>query len=197
MLRLLITSLLSLMIVSAGAESAWLKALPKKSSKPEGFNQAALMDRLGQLDLHTIEGVWQLTETDATIAIVRSASPSRGALTHYEMILLHSPHRSLRPGTVMGRVSPTAKSEEYEAKFYTKAIGSTLTIPKRYIMTIDPANNQAITFRETKGSWRINPLSLLPYLWRLTVKRGDATQPSHGCIRVYPAPSLPLNPIYL
>lgn len=128
------------------AKNEFLSSMPKKSEVISGFSISTLKSRMATAPLHHIEGIWQFTDNGATVAIERHRSADRtshSSILHgYRIILITSPNRALRPGTVMGYIAPTAKSGQYTASIYSSVIGSTLILPNTYTRSLPP--NQTI-----------------------------------------------------
>lgn len=181
------------------AEKKIIDGLPKFSETISGFSRAEAVDRLKESDLHHIEGIWQFPATGVEVAIMRTDdrhSDKESRITSYRIIILYSPNRSLRPGTVMGLVTPAPKRGEYDARIYTRSVGTSLTMPKRFTLTLDN-DDGALSFKQHKSAFSVNLWRLLPYLWRYSVHANQQDKSTEGCIRVYPAPLLPREPVYL
>lgn len=167
----------------------------------EGYEDISIVkQRMGQAPLHRIEGIWQFPDDGAIIAIERQSEDQqlKGAL-RYVMVLLHSPVRSVVPGTIMGTISPSAKKDHYSARIYTDSDGgSRLLKPKDFTFVIE--DNCRLIFKQRNGlKWRIYPWRLFPYIYKLGVRvTSQSTPPIEGCIKIYPYDSLlPREPIYL
>lgn len=167
----------------------------------DGYEDISIVkQRMGQAPLHRIEGIWQFPDDGAIIAIERSRDdmPHKGAV-RYIMVLLHSPVRSVRPGTIMGIISPSAKKDHYSARVYTDSDGgSRLLKPKDFTFVIE--DDCRLIFKNRNGlKWRIYPWRLFPYIYKLGIRvTRQSTPPIEGCIKIYPYDSLlPREPIYL
>lgn len=179
----------------AVAKGAFLNSMPETSCTIEGFSVAEMKGRMQTSALHHIEGIWQFTDNGSTVAIERytdAASDTHG----YRMILVSSANRSLRPGTVMGHIAPTAKDGQYSASIYTSAIGPTLILPHRFTLKLQPGEN-SIVFQQHKSKFAINLWRTLPYMWRYSIRTNQQPPSADGCRRIYPAPTLPREPRYL
>lgn len=182
------------------AEKRIISSLPIRSEAIKDFNYSSFLSRMKEMPLHRIEGLWQFPSTGVEVAIIRtdetmSYSSSEGT-TVYSMILTASPNRAIRQGTVMGLITPAAKKGEYDANIYTSNIASTLTIPKRFTLSLTD-DDSSLQFRQHRSKFSVNLWRLLPYLWRYTIHPNAPEKNSDGCIRIYPAPALPREPIYL
>ncbi|MCM1348318.1 MAG: hypothetical protein NC338_02815 [Firmicutes bacterium] len=185
---------------AAAAKSSYLSELPGRSTKPAAsFRADSVRHILSQLPLHHIEGVWQFTGNGTEIAIIRR-EPTLSAIASkpivYEIILLQSPDRALRPGTVIGLVTPSAKSDTYQARIYTKSSSSTLFSPRNFLLKLDKEESRLV-FDKKKNEYGLNLWRLIPYAWRYSIHRNNQGTSNEGCIRIFPAPELPIEPIYL
>lgn len=181
------------------AEKKIIDGLPKFSETIENINRASVIEQLKETDLHHIEGIWQFPSTGVEVAIMRDQSrgtTTDGHVVSYNIIILYSPNRSLRPGTVMGIATPAPKRGEYDARIYTRAVGTSLTMPKRFTLTLDK-DDSALSFKQHKNAFTVNLWRLLPYLWRYSVHANQQDHSTEGCIRIYPEPLLPREPVYL
>lgn len=177
----------------------YVDELPSKSEVINGFSTDRLRRQLATAPLHHIEGIWRFPADDLEIAICReniADVTTSDAAAAYRMVLLHSSNRALRPGTVIGHVSPTAKRSVYDARIYTRALGSSMINPKRFILSLDDEESRML-FEMRKSAFSVNLWRLLPFAWRYTVHRNRQQESTAGCVRVFPAPQLPLEPVYL
>lgn len=196
MLRLLL--ILSTVIISAfGAENItardFIDDLPGKSKTIDDFSYSKATAQLKNLSLHHIEGIWQFPSDGIEIAIIRRDSREPAV---YNMIMLKTPRRATRPGTIIGLATRTAKSGVYDAKIYTRAHGSTLYAPKKFRLNLSN-NDTNLLFEKRKSAFSFNFWRLLPFSLRYTVRRNEPEKSTDGCIRIYPAPSRPYERIYL
>lgn len=190
--------LLLLCMTVSQAEPKLINALPSRSETIKDFSTGVMMAQMSELALHRIEGIWQFPSTGVELAIIRENATSADIKDNpivYRMIIVSSPDRAIRPGTVMGLVTPAAKNGEYDANIYTKNIGSLLTIPKKFSLALSD-NDTSLEFKKHRSAFSINLWRLLPYLWRYTVYPNRTNTESDGCIRIFPEPPLPREPIY-
>lgn len=198
LILLAIIGFLSCCAATSAAARHLVDNLPSIAALPSaGFSTSDLRKQLSTLPLHHIEGIWKLTTDGSEIAIIRQeASPSNSTDGVYSVILLKSPNRALRPGTVVGLIAPTAKSNTYEARFYTSSTGSKLYNSRKFHLKLD-SEDARIEFDRKKSSFSVNLWRLLPYMWRYSVHKNEQRSDTHGCIRIFPKPELPFEPIYL
>lgn len=133
------------------------------------------------------EGVWRLTDTGAIIAIERCPAgifPASAPETLL-MVVMRSPDRSLRPGTVMGCLVRGAAPGSYDARIFSKSPApGCLGSPKSVHITVDPSGEYLRFLRDPSGT-SVNLWSLLPYMFRRLVKRKADSRPDvHGCVRL-------------
>lgn len=187
--------LLMLIALTCAASASATDRLPIRD-----YDREVVKTRLAAMPLHSIEGIWQFTTDGALIVIERdnTAAPATDALTSYRMVIIHSPARSVLPGTVMGHLSPTAKRGKYSAMIYTDSDGgSRLLKPKKFTLTL--SDDSHLSFHKHGIKIKVRFWRLLPYISRLGIyTREDNPRDLDGCVRVYPMPtSGPVEPIYL
>ncbi len=190
--------------LAAQPPAAWagkfIDRLPASSEAPlPDFSYTDLVDRLSALTLHHIEGVWQYNDTDVEVAIVRRSvyqPVSANESDHYLMILVDAPNRTIRPGTIMGHISRADKERVYTARIYTTAVGSHLTIPKTFTITLDSSDN-SFSLRKHNSQMLVFLWRFAPYLWRYPITPEYQNITRTGCVRRYPQPSPPREPVYL
>ncbi len=184
----------------SSAADKYIDLLPRTAESIPSFSASALRSEMASLPLHHIEGIWRFPSDGSEVAIVRSSSSRHeymGDVEGYCIVLLFSRNRALRPGTIIGRISPSAKERAYEARLYTVAKGSTLMMPKQFNLQLNDADTRLV-FVQKRSALSVNPWRLLPYAWRYVVRRNDRSGASTaGCVRIFPAPELPFEPIYL
>lgn len=192
---------------------AWLGAMPVASKQlvehlpahsyvvPGYYNPDSVRVAMQQRALHRIEGIWAFPSDGASVVIERYADSATlgDEAVRYRMLILRSPCRSLRPGTVMGYLSATSRPGVYAAQIYTSGNGgATLSRPKDFTLTlIDDAH---LSFRQHSRKVRVNLWRLIPYMSRIGLRIGDSDAPADldGCTRIYPRPlNGPAEPRYL
>lgn len=190
--------MLSLLSSQPSVAKRLIDRLPARSEAPANFSFAEIKHQIASLPLHHIEGLWRFPASGTEIAIL--GDRSAGSHTEpeiYRILLVRSDNRSLRPGTLMGLITPAAKQGEYDARIYTSNVGSTLTNKKRFTLSLSDAD-ATLRFRQHKGPLTVNLWRLLPYLWRYTITpTNERNKEADGCRRIFPEPSLPREPIYL
>ena len=194
-----ILSALVLIMIFCGdmwGQKKFVDDLPHRAEVISDFSMARLIGKLDELPLHHIEGIWQFPATGVEVAMLRREQAGLSASGRvYDMILVNSPNRVLRPGTVMGVVVATGRRGEYDAKIFTKTIGTSLTLPKKFTLKLSDGDS-SLEIKPVKGRMIFNLWRLLPYLWRYAVYPSREPVRSDGCIRIYPNPPAPLEPVY-
>lgn len=176
-----------------------LDNLPDETCLPGYESAERVTARMSQAPLHDIEGLWEMAGEGTLMAIERDPATD-GASALYRMIVVRSAAIGVREGTVMGYLTPTSQRGSYDARIYTGLSDDhrRLTAPSRNVVTLVD-DGARISFKPYGRTLRFNWWRLLlPYMYRSLVtplerSRGDLD----GCVRVYPAPSTPLNPRYL
>jgi len=156
---------------------------------------------LTERGMHRVEGIWRLTD-GTTVAIERDETAGEGetdAIALYRVAILRSSVRSVRPGTVIGYLASSAKAGVYEGRFYTDYSRRGFpSRPKKIIVRLDGVDDR-ISFDPDRSGWRMTLRHSLPWLFKPTVRyQTDRSRSDlYGGVRVYPAPSVPLEPVYL
>lgn len=174
----------------------WLQAadtLYVDASRP--YDSA--VQRLSRSGPHRIEGIWTFRAEQITVSIERTSTSDGSS---YHIILLDAPNRRLRPGTVIGSLTPGASTGIYEARLFSSMDGKgLLSRPKVYYAKLTDSDSR-IEFRSPRHDYAINPAGLLPYALRRIIRRHNYSrdeQPQRGCVRIYPQPIVPEEPVYL
>lgn len=161
------------------------------------MDYAAVTGRMAESALHRIEGVWMFPGDGGMIAIERL--PRNDGATEYVMAVVKASNRLLLPGTVIGRLWPTAVRNSYEARIYTSMStdGETLLKPQTFTVNLTDSDSR-IQLLHHRKQLKLNWWVLLPYMFHRFVRQIDET-PRHleGCVRVYPTPAMPAEPRYL
>lgn len=169
--------------------------LPRQSGTPlEGYSEQQARTRLSSRAPHRIEGLWQLVPSGATIVIERNdVTP----VTTYRMVVVKDASLSLQPGSVIGEIVAGGDPDLYEASIYTSEKEGYLISPRKFTVALDHTSGR-LEFRRHRSTYRINLWHFVPFLWRYSVRRNDNEKGYYpGAIRLYPSPSVPIEPIYL
>lgn len=194
--------LLTLVLIAAAnptthAQKRMTDNLPRLARVIPDFSAARLMSRLDEMALHHVEGIWQFPATGVEVAIVRRQAESVADADNrvYDMIVVNTPNRSVRPGTVMGAIVPSGSRGEYDARIYTKMIGSRPAMPSKFTLSLS-GDDSTFELKPVRGRMVYNLWRLLPYLWRYAVYPSREPTKTDGCVRIYPNPPLPFEPVY-
>lgn len=179
----------------------FLRALPSQSQVIKGYESVdSVQARIAELPLCPIEGIWKMVEADgAVFAIERVGQTLELAPAKLQMIMLRSPWRSIRPGTIIGHIVPTTKRGVYQARLYSDFAQKTgLSVPRGFTLELSD-NDAMLSFKPFKAPVKINLLKLLPYLFRRTISfQNPAPTINNGAVRLFPMQSShPLTPVYL
>ena len=198
--------ILLLLIASATgyvAAQDFARFIPDHSTVIEGFDSLAkVKEIIDRADLHHIEGLWQPTADGGRIAIMRWTGSDRPVLSEaqdiYRIIIVSSPRKSLRPGTIMGYAVATARKGYYDARIYTSQSANSLTRHRRFTLHISDDTHLSMT--PVREGWKVTFRPRLPYLFRLSVYKQESDRPRDldGFIRIYPySAGVPVEPRYL
>ena len=135
----------------------------------------------------------------AVFAIERAASSTTETMPRQlRLTIIRSPHRRVRPGSVMGTARPTVKPGVYEATLNTRIaeLGG-LELPRQFLLTLN-RDGTAMTIEPYKSPVKVNLFRLIPYLYRVVKLQDSRPKGLDGAVRIYPEPTVnPLTPIYL
>lgn len=196
-LSVFVLAVLTLLVARA---NGFLSELPQNSVLSDGYSSTdSIMARLASLPLCPIEGLWQMGGDGALFVVERAEWSTAHAPARLKLVMVRSPWRSIRPGTVFGHAVVTAKPRVYEARIYSEnARRSGLALPRKFTLTVD-ADGGILTFKPFKSPFRINLFRLLPYMYRRVItpqqSRPDGLD---GAVRIFPVSAgHPLTPVYL
>jgi len=194
----LFSALLAICITARAADLS--KHMPATSPVLQGYNDIdsvkLAIDMRGPDD---IEGIWKMAGTQTTVVIEPATTPtlSGAGFEAYQIVIVSSPRKSMRPGTVLGYIVPTARKNYYEARIYTSKTRAILQKHRRFTLNLTDDRHMSMT--ANKAPWRIN----LRHTLRFLVRAGISTQSTDdmgldGFIKQYPAPEgVPDKPVYL
>lgn len=189
-----------LVFALAASASDFLRSLPTVSTVLAGYNDVdSVACRLAALPLCPAEGVWQMTDGGATFAIERAEPSTAHAPARMRMVMVRSPWRSIRPGTVLGHLEPTARPGVYEARIYSGFAQRTgLSLPRAFSLKLNDERT-VMTFVPFKSPLKFNLFRLLPYMYRRVIEPQQSRPDGlDGAVRIAPAADgHPLTPVYL
>ena len=190
-------SLVALFAAPAANARDYTDLLPLSSERPDGFSYPELLSRLSDAALSHIEGVWEFRAQGMTVAVERDRSGSSGDVAPgYRMTIVSSLNRAIRPGTVIGHIAEGSDRQKYEARIFTAATGSTLRMPKRFLLELSD-DDSTLTFRHKQGKFSVNLLRMFPFAWRYPFYKNHQEGDAGGAVRIFPRPSKPFEPVYL
>lgn len=171
-----------------------LSAAPLGAGAPMDFD--SVVSRMAASPLHRIEGVWRFPADGGLVAVERTDRHS--AAVEYVLAVVAAGNRMLRPGTVIGRISPTSKPDVFEARIYTSVDNDgNPTSAKTYTLTLTHDDSR-LEIRHVRKGVKLNWWRLFPYMFRGIITPVDESPRNlDGCVRVYPEPAIPENPRYL
>ncbi|MDE6305911.1 MAG: hypothetical protein K2L90_04900 [Muribaculaceae bacterium] len=192
---------------------AWLPAIPAPATTPRDMlpdhatielgytNRDSVETRLSGSALHPIEGIWQMTGDGAVIAIEQSQPYTAGQTlaSGYRIVLIQSPCRRIRPGTIMGYATQSAKSGRYDAAIYASVDDNGILHRKRRFTLELHDTESRLAFIRHRADLRIDLRRLIPYLFRVSIATGsDRPRDMDGAIRLFPvSDAVTVNPRYL
>ncbi|MBD5179912.1 MAG: hypothetical protein HDT01_01280 [Bacteroidales bacterium] len=174
--------------------------MPSRSQLLVGYNNIDsvrhTIDTRGAVD---IEGIWQLSSGQTTVVIepCSESSINNTGLKCLQIVVISSPRRSIRPGTVLGYISPTARAGYYDARLYTDNVRSLLQRHRRFTLKLSDEGH--LSMEPVKQNWKLNLRHTFNFLFRASVT-SQATEDNgtEGFSKLYPLPGIkPLAPVYL
>lgn len=160
-MRRLLTSLLLIAAVSVAAIAA--KRPPASSRQLSGYDLEAKIAQMDSLALDPIEGVWEMPADRVKLVIERCDDEP----WDYRAVLLDSENRQLRPGTVMGYLQATARTDKFTLWLYSEWGQGMLAAPVSCNATLS-ADFSSITYVKPSIKWRlrVNFARWLPNFFR-------------------------------
>lgn len=174
-------------------------ATPSSSWIIEGLTADSVKTLLRMHPGPDVAGIWSATTDGASMAIIpgephgAARSFSRSCL----IVVLRSPRPGVRPGTVMGWCSPTAKAGFYDCTIFTRCDGSRLSDPRRFTLRLNDSSRLSLI--RVHDGLEIVVWKILPYMYRSFLReRRDRPRDLEGFIRQWPrTEGVPLSPRYL
>lgn len=143
--------------------------------------------------LSPIEGVWEMTDGGATVAITANTSSQRHVTSDYSIIYVCGPDLSVPRGTVIGTAKQGATKNLYDAVIYSDVTADAASFPqlagaRHFAISITADDRLALNTYE-KGV-KVNAWRLVPYFLRYSIRKVDK-RPSNldGMVRIYPSSS--------
>lgn len=192
-------ALLLLALTARGAK--WDDVVPRTSAVLDGYSDVdSLKARLQAAPLRHLEGLWRFAGDQALVAIelCDATSEALPGMELYRLVIVDSPRKAVKPGTVLGYAVPAGQRDTYDARLYTSWLRSLLKNHARFTMKID-ADDSHLTLTPVKSSWKL----LLRHTFHFLVRAGlyhnpQASQAVEGFTRVFPpSTGRPAQPIYL
>lgn len=131
-----------------------------------------------------VEGVWQFLPDNAAIAIIRRpGSLSVAGPTQFDIYLYSTVTSRMLSGTLLGTLSATPQADTYLAEMFADPNGKSGKRKSFIIKLTDPSH---LSFSKLKNGLSIDLWRLVPYLFRVSVKRDTSSDNLHGCVKLKP-----------
>lgn len=201
-LRALLTAPMLCLAWAAAPAAKPSAYLPDAAIVEVGYTDTdSIITRMAASPLHPVEGLWQMADDGAVIAIEQSEpyTADQTMARGYRIVIVQSPCRRVRPGTLMGYALPSAKAGRYDAAIYTGMDDhGLLHRSHRFTLELHDAESR-LAFIRHRADLRVNLWRLIPYLFRVSVTTGnDRPRDMDGAIRIFPeSDAAPANPRYL
>lgn len=195
--------ILAILVSQAGIARNLLQDLmPSHSPVLQGYHDIdSVKNCISQRPLNSIEGLWQLSGSQAIVVIEPTTSPQLSIpgsnITIYQIVIVTSPRKSVRPGTVLGYFTQSGRDHVYDSYLYTSRIRSALKNYKRYTLSLS-SDDHFIAMTPIKSRWHLSLRHSFNFLMRAYVSNNDVESPApEGLIKLFPVNGKPLTPIYL
>lgn len=138
----------------------------------------------------SIEGVWELTDNGAVIAVEKTQEPMKSGSDAYRMVYVAGPDTSLPHGSVIGYVVQGSTTKSYDVRIYTRIECDDngdifVSNPQSFALTI--TDDSRLELRHYMVGLKVNAWRLLPYmLGRVVSKRDDRPRNLDGMVRIFP-----------
>lgn len=164
-----------------------------------GYTVDEVIARLDNNGPDHLEGLWRFTAAGQGALVAVERMPDG---MFYRLVMVEGPDRSVLPGTIVGMAHAAARAGEYEAELYTDDRGvNSVTGRRKGVRYTLRLSNDGTRFELERHRGRLNTgvsMSIPLLLVRPRVNLGGRAQRTvHGALRVYPADSSPLGPVYL
>lgn len=138
-----------------------------------------------------ITGIWSVPGDGSLIAVTQNRA---GA---YELTFLSPSLHAIEPGTLFGKLVPTARDGHYRATLYTDRQRRTLTTPAQFDAKL--TDDRHLIFEEHKSRLKISVYPRLTSLFGIRLSVTPGSDSDNGLVRVYPVDTCtsPSTPIYL
>lgn len=162
--------------------------IPETSERFKDYERGKVELRLQSMPLNNIEGIWQFPADGAQVVIERFTPDNYrdDGATRYRLVVIQSPRLSVRPGTVMGYMIPSAKKGYYDARIYTAFDGGLhLSTPTKFILK--HSDDGRLSFVEHKTGVKVNLWRMVPYMFRYSISAQDnRPEDMNGCVKIFP-----------
>jgi hypothetical protein len=154
-----------------------------------GYCADSVHIRLAGAALQPVEGIWSYPDAMMTVAVEKFSSPQFSSKIAYRIVMISSDDMSLLPGTVIGYLAESAKSDKFRMYLYCQQHGTALSLPVKCVATLS-AQGSYLTFQKPEIDLRVhvNLSRFLPSFLRgiyVTPSVKSETLPQ-GFRRVYP-----------
>lgn len=176
------------------------RVIPSASPRLEGYDDLdSIVAAIDNRGVSGIEGLWLMSETQALVSIEPAASGAvNGRGIHlYQIVLVSSPRKALRPGTVLGYLQPSGRAGAYEGRMYTGKYRSLLQRHRPFVFNL--TDECHLTVKSVKSPFRFSLRHTFNFLFRGGVYlRNIDDESTDGFIKQYPLPEgKPMQPVYL
>lgn len=178
----------STLIIAAAITATAAKRPPAQSVRLNGYELEAKIAQADSLPLDPIEGVWEMPADRVKLVIERCTDEP----WDYRAVLLDSDNRQLLPGTIMGYLQATARTDKFTLWLYSEWADGLLAAPVSCTATLSD-DFCSITYIKPSIKWRVrvNFARWLPNFFRgISISAEPRTEaPIEGFRRIAPLQS--------
>ena len=199
----IITLLLAVLTVALHVGAADLsKHMPSTSLVLTGYNNIdSVKHAIAERGPRDIEGIWKMTGTQTLVVIEPASHPtlSGTGFEALQIVIISSPRKSMRPGTILGYAVPTARPGYYDACIYTTKVRAILQKHRRFTLHLYD-DEQHLSMTPVKSRLNFSVRHTLRFLFRagISIRNNNNDESFDGFIKQYPEPEgKPRHPVYL
>lgn len=160
--------------------------IPRYAHKYDGINYSFAETYCNTSPLESAEGIWRFID-DKTDVLIRKCNNDKFD-NYYEIIVLSSADKSLKPGIVIGYLFSTLDANKLKMHLYTKLSSKGIFSPQECVATLS-MDKYSLSIECPKIKFRINVTGILPHFWRIIrykIENPAADLPK-GFIKIYPS----------
>lgn len=183
-----ICGMILIILIICDAVVSRAENLPYSPPVIAGVNESSVRRYCDVNPLDKLEGLWVYPDDGVLLWICKvEETTDISAKYPYQIIVVKSEDQYVSPGQVIGYMSITPDPEKFRMWLYSDVSHNKLIKPKECAATI-MEDGYSLAFTSKERKIRINPLGLLPRLWRIVKMQTDnpVDKLPEGFVKVYP-----------